>query len=30
MPGEDELLALVKGAERIMEGKEAANIYGEE
>ena len=30
MPGEDELLALAKGADRIMEGKEAANIYGEE
>ena len=30
MPGEDELLALAKGADRIIEGKEAANIYGEE
>ena len=30
MPGEDELLALAKGAERILEGKEEAHIYGEE
>ena len=30
MPGEDELLALAKGADRIMEGKEEAHIYGEE
>ena len=30
MPGEDELLALAKGAERILEGKEKANIYGED
>ena len=30
MPGEDELLALAKGADRIMEGKENANVYGEE
>lgn len=29
MPGEDELLALAKGADRIMEGKETANVYGE-
>ena len=30
MPGEDELLALAKGVDRIMEGKENANVYGEE
>lgn len=29
MPGEDELEALAKGAERIMSGKETAHIYGE-
>ena len=30
MPGEDELLALAKGADRIMEGEETAHVYGEE
>jgi len=30
MPGEDELGALAKGAERILSGEETAHIYGEE
>ena len=30
MPGEDELLALAQGADRILEGEETASIYGEE
>lgn len=29
MPGEDELEALAKGANRILEGKELAHVYGE-
>ena len=29
MPGEDELGALAKGAERILSGEENAHIYGE-
>ena len=29
MPGEDELGALAKGAERILRGEETAHIYGE-